>query len=417
MRRAYILTTVFALLGCQGVWNRELQANDLEELAIQAVADEEREAESAIVELRARGPAGLDALFTVHAVAIRQAISKPIRPTLDKDSAWQRIRRALDNVSGQRDCHAAGLFWYTDFAQAQVKARQAHKPILSLRLLGKLTDEYSCANSRFFRSTLYSNKEVADMLRERFVLHWQTVRPVPIVTIDFGDGRKVVRTVTGNSVHYLLTADGQPLDALPGLYGPQSFMRCLEQADQLARAVMVDGADKATLVAEYHGRRSAELLQAWQHDLEQLGISTIGDQGQRLPPEEMSDSVWNRVAVLHATDNQLDAASRNLISSQHPMAAKAARVAMTKRVIEDPLVRLVRDLQGTIALDTVRNEYLLHRRIHEWFAAGQVSGLDPFNERVYAELFLTPSSDPWLGLLPSAYTALENDGVVVSAKH
>ena len=34
------------------------------------------------------------------------------------------------------------------------------------------------------------------------------------------------------------------------------------------------------------------------------------------------------------------------------------------------------------------------------------------NERVYAELFLTPSSDPWLGLLPpDTYTALEEDGV------
>ena len=417
MRHAYLLTTVLALLGSQWVWNRELLANDLNELAIQAVSYDEPGAEAAIAALRANGPAGLDALFTVHAAAIQQAIDKPIRPATDKDPAWQRIRRALDNVSGQRDCHAAGLFWYTDFSQAQAEARRVRKPIVSLRLLGKLTDEYSCANSRFFRATLYSNKEVADLLRERFVLHWQTVRPVPKVTIDFGDGRKLVSTVTGNSVHYMLTPDGQSLDALPGLYGPQAFMRCLEQADELARAVMVDGADKATLVAEYHGRRSAELQQAWQRDLEQLGISTIGDQGQRQPPEEMSDSVWNRIAVLHADDSQLDAASRNLIRSQHPVAAKAARVAMTKRVVEDPLVRLVRDLQGTIALDTVRNEYLLHRRIHDWFAAGQVGGLDPFNERVYAELFLTPSSDPWLGLLPGAYTALENDGVVESARH
>jgi hypothetical protein len=26
--------------------------------------------------------------------------------------------------------------------------------------------------------------------------------------------------------------------------------------------------------------------------------------------------------------------------------------------------------------------------------------VEPLNERVYAELFLTPSSDPWLGLKP-----------------
>ena len=36
-----------------------------------------------------------------------------------------------------------------------------------------------------------------------------------------------------------------------------------------------------------------------------------------------------------------------------------------------------------------------------------------FNEKVYAELFITPKSDPWLGLLPSdVYTGLENGGVV-----
>jgi predicted DNA-binding protein (MmcQ/YjbR family) len=34
-------------------------------------------------------------------------------------------------------------------------------------------------------------------------------------------------------------------------------------------------------------------------------------------------------------------------------------------------------------------------------------------EKVYAELFLTPGSDPWLGLfVPDAYTGLENGGVV-----
>ena len=414
MRRAYILTTVLVSLACQRVWSCECQATGLEELALQAVSDDEPVAEAAIAKLRARGPAGLDALFTVHAAAIGQGINKPTQPTNEKDPAWQRMHYALDNVGGQRDCHASHLFWHTDSADAQAAARQAHKPILSLRLLGKLTDEYSCANSRFFRSTLYSNKEVSRMLREHFVLHWQMVRPVPTVTIDFGDGRKLRRTVTGNSAHFVLTADGRPLDALPGLYGPQAFMRCLERADKLARAVMANDSRRTTLVAEFHRHQSAELQRALRRDLEQLDISHAGDGGHLLPSEDISDSVWNRIAVLHAADGQLDSASRNLIASQHPLAAKAARVAITKSVVEQPLVRLVRDLQGTIVLDTVRNEYLLHRRIHDWFAAGQVAGLEAFNERVYAELFLTPRSDPWLGLLPDAYTALDNDGVVVT---
>jgi hypothetical protein len=37
------------------------------------------------------------------------------------------------------------------------------------------------------------------------------------------------------------------------------------------------------------------------------------------------------------------------------------------------------------------------------------------NDRVYAELFLTPNEDPWLGLVPAhTYSGLDGDGVFVS---
>ena len=101
--------------------------------------------------------------------------------------------RALDGIAGQRDCYASQLFWYTDLEKAKAESKATGKPILSLRLMGNLTDEFSCANSRFFRTTLYANKEVSAALRDRFILHWQSVRPVPKVTIDFGDGRKLER--------------------------------------------------------------------------------------------------------------------------------------------------------------------------------------------------------------------------------
>ncbi len=414
MRRAFILTTLIVLLINQRAWSREPKGN-LDELAVRAISEDSQTAETAINRLRAHGPAGLDALFTVHAAAIRDAIENPAPTAKEQGSTYARIRHALDEVSGQRDAQAAHLFWYTDMSEAEAAARQARKPILSLRLLGKLTDEYSCANSRFFRSTLYANQEVSRILRERFVLHWQMVRPAPKMTIDFGDGRKLVRTVTGNSVHYVLSADGWPLDALPGLYGPQAFIRWLEKVDELSKTIAADRTHAQKSLADYHARRSAELRAAWQHDLEQLGISTEGDQANSLPSAKTSDEIWNRLAVLHAADAELDAASRHLIASHHPAASTAARVAAAKIVIEQPLVRLMRELQGAIALDTVRNEHLLHRRIHEMFAAGDVRNLNWLNKRVYADLFLTPSTDPWLGLLPAGYTGLENGGIIVPA--
>src|SRR6185436_11360461 len=103
--------------------------------------------------------------------------------------------------------------------------------------LGNLDEELSCANSRFFRTTLYANKEVADYLRDHFVLHWKSVRPVPRITIDFGDGRKIERTITGNSIHYVLDANGTVIDAIPGLYTPTAFLKYITQANDTNKVV------------------------------------------------------------------------------------------------------------------------------------------------------------------------------------
>ena len=334
------------------------------------------------------------------------------------DPAWQRLRTALDEVSGQRDCHASHLYWYTDLDAAEAAAKRSGKPILSLRLLGKLTDEYSCANSRFFRTTLYANAEIGKVLHDRFILHWKSVRPVPKVTIDFGDGRKLQRTLTGNSIHYILDCNGQTIDALPGLYGPKAFLRELERAEQAAKqAAGMSGPERRAYLMAYHRDRAAAIAAAWRQDLAKLGIHIAATSPAAALAQATTAEAWNRIAQLHAADAQLDAASIALIRAQHPTAAAAARRAFSKSLVEDPLVRMVRTFQGSIAIDTVRNEDLFHLRIHQWLAKNPDPNLAVLNDRVYAKLFLTPSSDPWLGLMPAdAYTGLENNGVEPAAK-
>jgi hypothetical protein len=60
----------------------------------------------------------------------------------------------------------------------------------------------------------------------------------------------------------------------------------------------------------------------------------------------------------------------------------------------------------------VRNEYLLHAKIHQWLSSAPAEA-HQLNAKVYAGLFLTPDSDPWLGLVPrDTFTGLENDGLV-----
>lgn len=399
--------------------------------------------DAAAAELRAHGPAGLAAVLDYHHAHKLSA----------EDHG--RVLRVIDAVAAQRGASVSRLYWYTDLDAARAAAAAAGKPILSLRLLGRLTDEYSCANSRFFRTALYSNQAVSDYLRDHYILHWQSVRPVPRVTVDFGDGRTLCRTLTGNSAHYVLDAEGRPLDALPGLYGPKSFAAWLETSRDLALwLAKVAPPQRAAWLASHHGEQLATLEQSLRNDLARFAPELLADPAaaQETGPAEpqqfpialqagkravskfaaeapllapftpgdaaladQDDRLWRQIAAERAADAALDESSREVIRREnpHPTALAAGELSTSKRLVEDPVLRLVRSFEQTIALDEVKNEYLLHRQIHRWYVAGEVpEQLDPLNDRVYAELFLTPAADPWLGLAPpDAYTALDNAGL------
>jgi len=77
------------------------------------------------------------------------------------------------------------------------------------------------------------------------------------------------------------------------------------------------------------------------------------------------------------------------------------------------LTNLLRKLQMSIALDTVRNEFMLHTKLHALLVADLTRfDVEKLNEKVYAEIFRTPKSDPWLGLFSDeVYMGLERGGV------
>jgi hypothetical protein len=70
-------------------------------------------------------------------------------------------------------------------------------------------------------------------------------------------------------------------------------------------------------------------------------------------------------------------------------------------------------LELAIAEDTARNEYVFRALVHGWLSNGVMSSdFATLNEKIYAELFLTPSWDPWLGLRPAgAYSGIDDDGI------
>jgi hypothetical protein len=80
---------------------------------------------------------------------------------------------------------------------------------------------------------LFSSSEVAQYINLAFEPAWETVRPVPIVTIDFGNGNVIKRTLHGNIATYVCTADGNVLDVLPGIYTPDVYKDKLQEFHNL----------------------------------------------------------------------------------------------------------------------------------------------------------------------------------------
>jgi hypothetical protein len=122
------------------------------------------------------------------------------------------------------------------------------------------------------------------------------------------------------------------------------------------------------------------------------------------------ETAWRRIAELHRSDANLDSQSIGLITrqTQKVFAADGARATR-----DQGFKNLIDKLQMNIALDTVRNEYLMRTKLYAWLIEDRGrSDLETFNQKVYAELFLTPASDPWLGLFtPDTYVALEGGGI------
>jgi hypothetical protein len=140
------------------------------------------------------------------------------------------------------------------------------------------------------------------------------------------------------------------------------------------------------------------ILRAITRDAEALGKVT-------------DEATWNKIALQHLSNATLDNRSIGLIRRQtRKLFENNDRAGLTA---ETKLTNLLGKLQLSIALDTVRNEFMLHTKLHAWLIADPTRfDVEKLNEKVYAEVFQTPKSDPWLGLFSEeVYMGLERGGV------
>jgi hypothetical protein len=371
----------------------------------------------------------------VFASLLAQYTRAPEGPA--KDALAARV----DAAAHQKYATVSGLYWYTDLAAAQDAAREQKRPILHLRMLGRLDEDRSCANSRFFRAMLYANAEVSRLLRDRFVLVWTSERAVPTITIDFGDGRKLEQTTTGNSAHYVMDADGIILDVLPGLYAPVAFRRALTHSLALADKVRdASDAERAKAIVDFHRAESAAATNAWEKTaaaridpaesaLARAQMATVSKAAVEvrtlrsftadLPPDVFPvDRIaqWAQTArTFYGIDRRakpvavLDEQSLGLVVRLHDAVPSELRGIPAARDVM--LQRLTEHVLADTAIDQLRLRPQISREI---VRRGGTVDFATLNAWTYAIVFQTPASDPWLGLVPRTdFTGLPGDGVVM----
>lgn len=371
--------------------------------------------------LRARGPAGLEALLARYDHAT--------------PAERERLAADVDAVAGQRYATTSRLYWFTELDRAQDEARRLHRPILALRMLGDLRSDLSCANSRLFRATLYADAETSAFLRRHFVLYWSTERAVPTVTIDYGDGRKLVRTTTGNSAHYVLDDRGHVLDVLPGLYAPAVFRK--ELAASLALADRLRGMPDARRIAAtvaYHHAAAAATERDWERArgamyipgdraigsaLVRAQVATVSKAAVEVPhlkqigalsPGQVPDdaAAWSAIGQRVWNIGSLDASSRALVTALHnagPAEQRATPAALAQMIVR---------LEQHIVADTALDQFTLRQTIRRHIVDTADTDFASLNAWIYDQVFFTPRSDAWLGLLPRTdFTGVPGDGVVM----
>lgn len=192
---------------------------------------------------------------------------------------------------------------------------------------------------------LFADPMVQGFVREHFVAAWESVRAVPTVTIDFGEGRTLQRTLNGNVATYVCAPDGRVIDVVPGLCDSLTYLKSLSDAlDLYART-----------------KGDANAMAAWHADQAVLA---------RLGP----------------TDTVAETARLTTV-----------RLDVSKAAVEDPLKLAMRRDAELVAEDGRRNLAWRRPIVHRLLAR---PGLRPsdITRSLYRDALHVDLDDPYLGL-------------------
>jgi hypothetical protein len=221
---------------------------------------------------------------------------------------------------------------------------------------------------------LFSKEDVANFINMNFEAVWESVRPVPIVRIDFGNGVAVTRTLHGNIATYVCTADGSVLDILPGIYEPQTYLHALDQFRLLHNYVVRSGKEGAARLKEYHEDQLMAL------------------KNNEAPPQFVNSAGVTKAGIEHGLLAVLVPARKAQLWRYPP--------AKTKKQTENPKLESIDDIASwkILAEDTRINDSVRRLQIHKMLAAAGPVQPKTVTKKLYKEILHADLDDPYLGL-------------------
>jgi hypothetical protein len=214
---------------------------------------------------------------------------------------------------------------------------------------------------------LFSRDDVVKFINDNFEPVWESVRPVPLVRIDFGNDVVLTRTLNGNIASYVCTPEGEVLDILPGIYTPAVYLDRLIQFSLLVRYVDQSGrALRTALLREYHQVQAKAL------------VKNLAPLVLRKPQPVGKAAIENPLKLVLMPGKPTPAVKR----AEKPRLASAEDLARWQALAED----------------TEINETARRLQIHHMLAGKGLVKPVAVTKRLYKEVLHADLDDPYLGL-------------------
>jgi hypothetical protein len=260
---------------------------------------------------------------------------------------------------------------------------------------------------------LLSDPATAKFISREFVASWECVRPVPKVTIDFGNGKILKRTLQGNTVIYLCLSDGRVIDALPGIYTPQAFK--LEAAKALALIHPLEqpaaDVDINSAAAAWHKQQVSDAILSEKRRItfskalvESPLLKALGIAPRPVTPTPVTSPTAagnSNASVVPAMD--LASAFASVSARLEDMSHFASTAAQTRKQVfpTNQPGNLSPEELGKMAveLDTTNNLRMVRPAVHMLLAQSARLPLpNEVRDTIYKKILQVPIDEPTLGL-------------------